>query len=101
MNLNEAKTAIGYPQAPQEDPLAALMREYVQAKHEFDAACQTHLNAAQNNAMAEQRLAGLSEKVAATVQQGLYDPTVPQPSTEPLNAMQMPPGIGTYSWRSL
>ena len=68
-------------QVVQEDPLMSLMRAYVEAKREFDDACSSFAKAAERKNIAENRLQELSGKVQATVQQGIYDPTMPQPAS--------------------
>ena len=78
-NGNEFKTALN--SAAQEDPLMCLMRAYVEAKREFDDACGSFAKASERKNIAENRLQELSGKVQATVQQGVYDPTMPQPSS--------------------
>lgn len=89
VNFNDAiKAANPSARAEQEDPLSALMREYVVAKHEFDSACEAHFNAAQNRVAAEKRLADLSQKVTEVVQHGINDPTIPHAGADPINAAQ-------------
>ena len=68
-----------------ENPLMSLMRDYVRAKESFDHACHSFQKCSEQRAAAEKELLGLSEKVAAVVQQGVYDPTAPQPAM-PLDA---------------
>lgn len=66
--------------AKAENPLYELMRAYVQAKEAYDAACQSYHMVSHQKADAEKSLLALSEKVTQVVQQGIYDPTAPQPS---------------------
>lgn len=79
MNYQE-KQFIGDGPVKPENPLHELMRAYVQAKEAYDAACHSYHMASAQRADAEKSLLQLSEKVTQVVQQGVYDPTSPQPS---------------------